>query len=321
MLTLIIAPHEMSEAVRSQPLVSLLSRLEPGGRIHVVAHPNVVAIYRAMPEVETIWPCSQLADQSNWLGLALLARRLRRMAYDRVYQLSSSRRAKALTWLAGLSVTGSGLEHVALNAFGPVRADQLVTPRPSLVRSVEREQSVRDRVGLLSDRLLLVMCLDDEGHASRRWPSRNWAALITDATRRFPDMTPVMVGAAATRAMATEALALCGRSAHNLCGQLTPAETLAIVSQAQAVITLDNGVAELAAAFGRPLVALYGSSDPRRMTVQGPLTRIEWKQLACSPCDQPVCPLGHGHCMTQLHPDTVGQSLGTLLPRAIRDIR
>jgi heptosyltransferase II len=26
------------------------------------------------------------------------------------------------------------------------------------------------------------------------------------------------------------------------------------------------------------------------------------KQLACGPCQQRVCPEGHHHCMTQLHP-------------------
>jgi heptosyltransferase-2 len=321
MVTLIIAPHALADAVRSQPLVSLLSRLGPGGRIHVVAHPDVVAVYESMPEIETVWPCSQLADQRNWLGLALLARRLRRIGFQRTYLLSESSRARALTWMAGLTVNGSGQEHIEQQAFNSARTVQVMPPRPTLARSIERESSARSEAGLPPDGALLVLCLDDEDHQSRRWASRHWAALIAQATRRFPELTPVMIGRASTRTMATEALALCGRSKHNLCGQLTSAQTLAIVSQSQAVVSLDNSVAELAAAFGRPLVALFGPSDPRRTPLQGPRTRIEWMQLACSPCHQPTCPLGHGHCMTQLHPERLARSLETVLARATRDIR
>ena len=97
------------------------------------------------------------------------------------------------------------------------------------------------------------------------------------------------------RATATEAFALSGVSGRNWCGQLSQADAIATVAQAQAIVGLDNDMMHVAGAFGRPLVSLFGSRDPRRH--------------------------GHGQCMSGLTPDAAAEALQVELRRTSRNIR
>jgi heptosyltransferase-2 len=81
--------------------------------------------------------------------------------------------------------------------------------------------------------------------------------------------------------------------------------TKAAVRRLALLVTTDSGPRHFAAAFGVPVVTLFGP------------THIGWtetyfaqavhlqKQLPCGPCQQRVCPLGHHRCMTDLLPAEV----------------
>ena len=81
--------------------------------------------------------------------------------------------------------------------------------------------------------------------------------------------------------------------------------TKAVVKRSDLLVTTDSGPRHFAAAFDRPVVALFGP------------THIEWtetyyakevrlqRKLSCGPCQQRVCPLGHHRCMRELSPTEV----------------
>ncbi len=349
MRTLILAPHSLSDAVMSQPFVATLSRLRLQDRIDVVACADVAPVFECMAGIERVWSTDCLEGHRNTLGLLTLARQLRKMRYRRAYVLGDSHRAALLAWLTGAPVRvgfdqrarwglitdkrgrapESGhtaerarIEHFARLAFhGPAPMHTSVQA-PVLRRSSVREASARQRNGLPAEGFtLIVLCFDDQGHASRRWPVRHWAALIGQIRRHWPEAIIAAVGDTSVRATATEAFALSGASGRNWCGQLSQGDAIATVAQAHAIVGLDNDLMHVAGAFSRPLVSLFGPRDPHRHAPLGAQVQVQSLALECSPCNESVCRHSHGHCMSELTPDSATKALRAALKRMSRNIR
>ena len=77
------------------------------------------------------------------------------------------------------------------------------------------------------------------------------------------------------------------------------------MSLARSVVTNDSGLMHVAAAIGRPLVALYGSTTPEMTPPLGRVVEIVERQLPCRPCFERTCPLGHLDCLNLIRPDDV----------------
>ncbi|HYI08967.1 MAG TPA: lipopolysaccharide heptosyltransferase II [Thermoanaerobaculia bacterium] len=81
-------------------------------------------------------------------------------------------------------------------------------------------------------------------------------------------------------------------------------ELAAAISQCAAVITNDSGPLHVAAALAVPSVSIFGPTDPERTVIPG-ATRVVRRTLACQPCYQRECPLGHHRCMSDVTVDEV----------------
>lgn len=82
--------------------------------------------------------------------------------------------------------------------------------------------------------------------------------------------------------------------------------------RADVVVAADTGPLHLAAALGRPVVALFGPKDPGKY---GPVSaggvRVAREPVHCSPCTLRRCP--DNICMQRLHPEAVYEAVAGLL--------
>jgi heptosyltransferase-2 len=71
----------------------------------------------------------------------------------------------------------------------------------------------------------------------------------------------------------------------------------------------------VAAALQRPMVAIYGSSDPGFTPPLSETAHIERLGLDCSPCFQRECPLGHLNCLNNLLPERIITAMEEVMKR------
>jgi lipopolysaccharide heptosyltransferase I len=97
-------------------------------------------------------------------------------------------------------------------------------------------------------------------------------------------------------------IAAAAPGACDLCGKTTPADLAALIRRAEVAVTNDSGSMHVAASLGKPMVSVFGPTNPVHI---GPYERPESVvrvDLSCSPCNYrrlSQCPFGHA-CMKQV---------------------
>ncbi len=89
--------------------------------------------------------------------------------------------------------------------------------------------------------------------------------------------------------------------------------TKAVVRRLALMVTTDSGPRHFAAAFGVPVVTLYGPTHIGWTETYFPKAIHLQKAVPCGPCQQRVCPLGHHRCMTELSVQEVADAVERLL--------
>lgn len=334
---LVIAPNWIGEAVMAQPLLALLRQRDPTIRVDALCSPRTAPVFLAMAEVNSVIEAPESRGPSWLAAQGRIGWRLRAQNYRRAYVLPDAPCSALAAWIASIperighrtesprplltrsyEPTGARtlplVEHYARLAFAPREPLPGPMPAPRLLRRRERERAVRTAFNLPDRAPLLVLCPGSGQGPAHRWPTRHFASLANLLADEWPEAELVVLGSASDRLIGTEIAALSGQSIRNLAGETSVADALAIVSQAGGVVSGDSGLMHLAAAFGRPQVAVFGPTDPRHTPPRSPRARVEWLHLACSPCFQRDCPLGHHDCLGRVTPQSVFDSLS----RAIR---
>jgi lipopolysaccharide heptosyltransferase II len=103
--------------------------------------------------------------------------------------------------------------------------------------------------------------------------------------------TPVLLGAPADAA-AAEAIAARAPVA-SLVGRDRPALLPAVVTELDALVSGDTGVAHLAAALGTPVATLFGPTDPALSAPRGRAVVSLTHPVPCAPCFYRACPIEH----------------------------
>ena len=106
----------------------------------------------------------------------------------------------------------------------------------------------------------------------------------------------------------------------DLVGQTDWSELAAVLGQADLIIANNSGVAHLAAAYGRPTLAIYsGSHQPQEWGPRGQTVRTISAVVSCSPCGYEkleLCPNDH-LCMTLIEPEMVMQYARLMLTEGV----
>jgi len=92
-------------------------------------------------------------------------------------------------------------------------------------------------------------------------------------------------------------------------------ELAALLDRSVAVVGGDTGPVHLAAARGKPVLGIYGGSDPERNGPigPGPVRILSNPEVSCHPCWKVRCPDPPPRCLTTIEPETAAEALCALL--------
>ena len=90
-------------------------------------------------------------------------------------------------------------------------------------------------------------------------------------------------------------------------------EAIALIAASRGLASNDSGLMHIAAAFGVPQVAVFGSTSPLHTPPLNDRARVLWLkqelQLDCMPCFDRTCRFGHYRCLTAVTPERVESAL------------
>jgi heptosyltransferase-2 len=153
--------------------------------------------------------------------------------------------------------------------------------------------------------------------SAKHWPVDYFAALAQLLVDRRGSGVLVLSGPSEQPA-AQEIVRRAQRpSVHSLADHpLSVGLTKACVRRADLLITTDSGPRHFAAAFGRPVVTLFGPTHIAWTETYYPQAVHLQKKVECGPCQLRICPLDH-RCMKWLTPAEVFSAAQELLAKQI----
>jgi ADP-heptose:LPS heptosyltransferase len=107
----------------------------------------------------------------------------------------------------------------------------------------------------------IVIVHPGSGSEAKRWPIENFAALI-DALETLPWVQTVVVAGYAEQHVMARLFPLLYEATPLVAEHWPLLPTMALIGQATVFVGHDSGLTHLAAALGRPTVAIFGPTDP-----------------------------------------------------------
>ena len=323
MRILVVAPSWIGDALLAQPLFARLRSQLPDATIEAIAPPWTAPVLRRMPELNAVIDAPFEHGALRLIERSQLARDLAKRSYDAAIVLPNSFKSALIPWLARIPMR---IGFVGEQRYGvlnvrhrldeqrlPLMAERyakLAEPttsmphRPLAATSIHIDPANRvqtlQRLSLNVDRPIVAFCPGAEFGPAKRWPVRHFASLARALAAI--DRQIWLFGGPKDRAITAEIMESADGACTDLAGRTDLAGAIDLMSYASAVVSNDSGLMHVAAALGRPLVALYGSSSPAHTPPLAADAQILSLTIECSPCYARECPLGHFRCLNDLDP-------------------
>jgi heptosyltransferase I len=136
------------------------------------------------------------------------------------------------------------------------------------------------------------------------WETKHWhvAGFVEVARHLTRTGRAVALAGSLPEQARCQAVAAQCPGARDLSGQTTLSDLAALIRRAEVCVTNDSGSMHLAVAMGRPVVSVFGPTDPIWVGPYGQPHAVVRADLPCSPCylrRLSACPNGHA-CMKEV---------------------
>lgn len=323
---LVVGPSWVGDLVMAQSLFKVLHRESTGVHLDVLAPTWSEGLLKRMPEVRHFIPLALTHGQWGWRERLQLGRQLREGHYQQAIVLPNSWKSALIPFWAKIPQRTGYVGEMRYGLLNDIRrlnrwelpktVEQFAAlglpaddPRrgkliPQPLLSPGNPELILRRLNLsFPTQPVLALCPGAEYGPAKQWPLEYYAQV---ATQKLAEGWQVWIlGSPKDTATGARIAYLAGNGSFNLCGQTSLSEAVDLMALAQVVVSNDSGLMHVAAALGKSLIALYGSSDPRQTPPLKMDAQILYLGLKCSPCFQRTCPLQHLKCLREITPAQV----------------
>ncbi|MEW6713807.1 MAG: lipopolysaccharide heptosyltransferase I [Nitrospirota bacterium] len=335
MKILIIKPSSLGDIIHALPFLKAVKDRFPDASVDWAVSKNLLGILEDNPLINELI----VFDKDSWKSIknipktsrdiSRLRKTLKSRNYDIVVDLQGLLRSGLISlstpsplrvgfadaregsrFMYNKKVAVNGIIHAVDKNLEIAKAIGATAKKAEFPLSVD-DKSRRKIKELLGDVKEYILILPSARWPSKRWPPEHFAALISKLK-----MPCVISGSSADKEICLKIIKNIPETTKqpkiiNLCGETSLKELAALIESAKAIVSNDSGPMHIAAALKKPLVALFGPTDPSKTGPYGCQKNKELKVImtgiSCSPCFKKSCkePL----CMTEISAETVFDKL------------
>jgi lipopolysaccharide heptosyltransferase I len=329
---LILKPSSLGDVIHALPVLRLLKARWPQSEIYWWLDVKLAPLLAGDPDLAGIFQFQRQrwASLHRWPEIIGSVRSMRQTQFDLALDLQGLARSAMFAWLANAALT-VGLDNPREGVREGARALYDVRPPPSApdAHAVDRYLSVLQPLGVpihsnfewLPRRPAVAAEIRKKWNVSsgpwialvpgarwdnKRWPAQSFRRLL-ELMNEYPDTRFVILGAPDEQDIANTVMSANPERCLNLAGKTSLWEMIEWIRLSRLLITNDTGPMHIAAALRKPVVAIFGPTNPRNTGPYGQLDHVlQRADLPCVPCLKNRC---HYHdplaCLTGLSPESV----------------
>ena len=307
MKLLILKPSSLGDVIHALPVLRLIKRQRSHWQVHWWIAQSFAPLLQNDSDLAAVHPFRR-RDWGTSGGLARGVQQLgqlHRERFDVVLDLQGLARSAAFSWIARAGLTIGLHQHREGAAF----AYDVAVERPSSnAHAVDWCRAVLPYLGLENNddfewiprrdnplpecyeagQRWLALCPGARWE-NKRWPMESFETLTRNLLMEQGNLRVVVLGGKEDAELGVR-LGAIGARCVDKTGQTTLPEMVEWIRASEVMVTNDTGPMHVAAALGKPVVALFGPTDPRRTgPYQARGTVLQASAMECVPCLSRTC--------------------------------
>jgi len=330
---LILKPSSLGDVVQALPVLRLLKQYYRDSEIYWWIETRNAALLEGDPDLAGIFHFDRerWATPWHWTDIWKSIRELRRHKFDLVIDLQALARSGAVGWLANGKYF-VGLHDARELAHGYY---DLGVPRPSpQTHAVDwylevpkalrvpvhfnfewlpkRENIAREVQKFFSlNGNSTIALLPGARWENKRWPAHHFQNLVVHLHAHNEASRFVVLGSKSDSPLARTIVSASPDTCIDLTGRTTLPQMIEVLRNCSAVVTNDTGPMHIAAALRKPVIGIFGPTNPSRTGAYGQVEHaLQRHDLPCVPCMKDFCsyrePLA---CLRGISPERVAEEI------------
>ncbi|MDD2500544.1 MAG: lipopolysaccharide heptosyltransferase II [Geobacter sp.] len=328
---LVRAVNWIGDAVMTTPALMAVRETYPKARIALLANPLVGQLLQGHPAVDRVLVFDRKREHNGLAGRLRLARQLKQEQFDLAIILPNSFDSALIPWLAripqrwGKASDGRSLlltrlfpeqnppqdRHEVqyycdlLRSFGAfaTQSEPLLATTP---QEDDEAAALLAKYGILTKSMLLGINAGASFGSAKRWYPERFGEVAKRLADEW-DARIILFGGPDEVRIVTEIEQALEGQCLNMAGKTSVRQLMALIKRCNFFVTNDSGPMHIAAAFGVPLVAIFGPTDHVGTAPCSDKAIVVRQAVDCAPCKLRVCPTDH-RCMTAVTVEDVVQA-------------